>query len=863
MEQNVVIKFIGDTSQLTKDLEESLSGVGADAAKEFKAANTEAAKYAATIDKAEKEVLAMAKAEGYSAKEGKVLLQLFKDVTKEVATGAIMEYAGDMQVLGTEIVETTEKTKSMKAQLRELKEQIANATDPAEIQRLSAAAGVLQDDIGDLNAKIKGLASDTRVFDGLLDAASGLAGGFAVLQGAQALVGTESKEIEKTLLKVNAAMSILQGLQQIQNVLQEESAASLLLGNVQRKIEVALTSESVVARTAATVAQYALNAAMNLFPLVAIVSGLILAVKALNSYTAAAKDTGEAQRKLNKELEIQLQYLGAASKQFQTSADVRKVQLEGELALLKSIGASENEIKSKEIEIAEARLKTATINKTLYKDLIANIQNEDKLNKQLEIRRKLEQELADINRTPEDDQTKSQKRRATDIQTSLKLIQELVDKGTAILQEYNDAQNELLEIQLTAQKDASDKSFAIEEARLKAIIALREAAGKDAYIQTLNLLAFQLSALESGSAAYIDKAAEIEVVKIKRIKAISDEAAAAARRADEFNEQTKLTLIDQTNKSIKDGQDAITNNALVNSKVRNKATLAETDVLLAEIEKRKAASEALEKQLNQQKIDFAIGAAQEISNALFTIDADNRQYQLDEDLKALNKRKEAELDNRELTENQKAAINDKYARQEYNLKKRAFEAEKQAKIAEAAVNLLLGITKILATYPPGTPQGFLAPLAIGLTTVAFAAQVATISAKKYPAYAKGRRGGKGEFALVGEQGPEMMYVPAGASIEPAGRTKNALNQYTIPELNSLLAGPPLPDFNMAELAPGRVGSVVVPEFDYAKMGKMFAGEIARNPQLRVSIDQKGFNLQKISNGRKVNFKNGKYVQNGS
>ena len=850
--EQVVIKFISDTDALKANLEQELNQIGSDAEKQFKKANTEAVKYTSTLDKAEKEVLSMAKAQGDSAAQGELLLKEYKALVTTIATGAINEAAQDFMVLGNEVVETTEKTKSMKAQLRELKEQIANATDPADIQRLSAAAGVLQDDIGDLNAKIKGLASDTRVFDGLLDAASGLAGGFAVLQGTSALFGTESKEIEKTLLKVNAAMSILQGLQQIQNVLQEESAASLLLGNAQRRIEVALTSESAVARTAATVAQYALNAATNLFPLVAIVSGLILAVKALNSYTSAAKDTGEAQRKLNKELEIQLQYIGAASKQYETAGDVRKIQLEGELALLKSVGASEDEIKSKEIQIAEQRLKAAAINKTLYKDLINNIQNEGKLNKQLEIRRKLEQELADISRTPEDDQTKAQKRRATDIQNSLKLIQELVDKGTSILKEFNDAQNELIELQLNAQKEGADKSLEIELARIGAAIALREAEGKSTYALQLKYLSRELSALEAGTAAYITKLGQVEALKAAERRRLSDAAAAQQRRIDEFNEQSRVTLNEDTAKAIKAVEDGITENAIANSKLRNKAVMDEVDKNLKEYEREKKEREAAAIALQVGLVDIA----SQTFTAIFDIDAQNRQDKLNADLAELDKRRQQELATKDLTESQKANITAKYAKQEQEIKKKAFEANKKAQIAEAIINGALAITKIFAQLPPGTPLGILGAVAVGLTAASTAIQIASIASQKYPAYAKGTASAKGGLSLVGERGPELMYVPKGAGIEPAHTTSGILNNYTIPQLNSLLSGTPLPNFSMNDVMPQRSGDSQ--SIDYGLMGKVVADAMAKNPSTRVTLDEKGFSTALINKSQTINIKNNRY-----
>ena len=50
---------------------------------------------------------------------------------------------------GDETEKTTEKTLSLKAQLRQLKAQLADATDPKEVERLAKAAGALADQIGD------------------------------------------------------------------------------------------------------------------------------------------------------------------------------------------------------------------------------------------------------------------------------------------------------------------------------------------------------------------------------------------------------------------------------------------------------------------------------------------------------------------------------------------------------------------------------------------------------------------------------------------------------------------------------------------------------------------------------------------
>lgn len=57
---------------------------------------------------------------------------------------------------------TETATKSLKTQLRELKVQLANATDPKEIQRLAQAAGTLSDRIGDASDAARAFANESK-----------------------------------------------------------------------------------------------------------------------------------------------------------------------------------------------------------------------------------------------------------------------------------------------------------------------------------------------------------------------------------------------------------------------------------------------------------------------------------------------------------------------------------------------------------------------------------------------------------------------------------------------------------------------------------------------------------------------------
>ena len=128
-------------------------------------------------------------------------------------------------------------------------------------------------------------------------------------------------------------------------------------------------------------------------------------------------------------------------------------------------------------------------------------------------------------------------------------------------------------------------------------------------------------------------------------------------------------------------------------------------------------------------------------------DSKERQIKLDADLSALNDAKEQELAKVGLTEEQKAAINAKFAEQEYQLKldeynrstdikKRAFEQDKKLRIAQTIITTITGsvaaLTSALASleYPAGLILGLITATAV---TAIGAAQVAAIQKQKFDA----------------------------------------------------------------------------------------------------------------------------------
>ena len=119
--------------------------------------------------------------------------------------------------------------KSLTGQLRGLKAELANLEIAGQegtqaFNELLIAASKLEDQIGDTRAKVKILASDTFKFDAAVGATQALASGFELAQGAAALFGSESEDLQKAIVKITAATAVANGVQQLATLIKEESA---------------------------------------------------------------------------------------------------------------------------------------------------------------------------------------------------------------------------------------------------------------------------------------------------------------------------------------------------------------------------------------------------------------------------------------------------------------------------------------------------------------------------------------------------------------------------------------------------------------------------------------------------------------
>jgi hypothetical protein len=117
-------------------------------------------------------------------------------------------------------------------------------------QHFRSEVGKGVDDIKDIKDSVKLAASDTQGFDRLIGAAQGLTGAFSVAQGAAALLGSEDEDLQKTFVKLQAAMTILNGLQAVQNELKNKDSIFRKAANYLTALGTKYTQADTVAKEA-------------------------------------------------------------------------------------------------------------------------------------------------------------------------------------------------------------------------------------------------------------------------------------------------------------------------------------------------------------------------------------------------------------------------------------------------------------------------------------------------------------------------------------------------------------------------------------------------------------------------------------
>jgi len=275
----------------------------------------------------------------------------------------------NVEIKGSDSVgKAAEKTKSLKQELRELKNDLSSGKlTGKEFDEAAKRAGQLQDRIGDVNRRVKNLASDTGKLDGFVSIATGITGGFAAAQGAMALFGDENKDLQKQLVKVQGAVALLNGVQAVAATLNKDSAAMTSLNTVRLNILTFAQKRYTAAVGTTTGAMKLLRIAGMAIPIMLLVTGIGLLI-------ANFDKVKDVVLKLLGPLGKLAKYIGGLVQQF---TDFVGITSEAGRAFEKNESASNALIKSYDEQIAILEAMGGQEEK-LYKIRLAKL-NQDRL----------------------------------------------------------------------------------------------------------------------------------------------------------------------------------------------------------------------------------------------------------------------------------------------------------------------------------------------------------------------------------------------------------------------------------------------------------------------------------------------------
>jgi hypothetical protein len=130
--------------------------------------------------------------------------------------------------------------------------------------------------------------------------------------------------------------------------------------------------------------------------------------------------------------------------------------------------------------------------------------------------------------------------------------------------------------------------------------------------------------------------------------------------------------------------------------------------------------------------NYAIDQASVVQGAIFDIVKNNQQAAFDSKMSLLDKEREKELSNKNLTEEQKDAINKKYDAKARKLKQDNWKKQQKVAIIDAIIATALSIVKASPVVPLMVAAG-----------IAGAAQIAVIASQKMPEFSSGGPTGSG------------------------------------------------------------------------------------------------------------------------
>lgn len=442
---------------------------------------------------------------------------------------------------------------SLRSQLRQAQAEVATLSDKfgvtsKEATEAAKRAAELKDRIADAKALTDAFNPDAK-FKALSSSLAGVAGGFAAVQGGMALFGTQSKEVEQTLLKVQSAMALSQGLQQI-----GESVDSF-------KQLAAVAKSYTIVQKLVTAGQWLWNAAMAANPIGLIVAGVVALIAAGVALVSYFKSTSDAAAKNTAAVNANKKALDNQSKSLEKNSTELQRKQSHELAMAKASGASAASIRALELKLIDEKIayeksaravafNTYEKNKNYLASLKAADADEEIIKKQQETTNKSIEEYNKQNKNVQkafDERKDIQRRHQVEIrQSQTDHNREVASKNKEAAEKARDDAREATKKKADEEKErlkkiADDKLEADKESAKKAMEILDSLKPKETPAQKENREYLEKKAILEANNKSTE---ELTRQHIANLKEIEDEARLKAdeQKAEEYekiiNDQT-------------------------------------------------------------------------------------------------------------------------------------------------------------------------------------------------------------------------------------------------------------------------------------------------------------------------------------
>ena len=668
-------------------------------------------------------------------------------------------------------------------------------------QQAIAMAGELKDAIGDVKAQVNALSSDTVKLDTAMGALSGGAAIFQGFESAMALTGVESEQLMQTMVKLQAVQGLMNATNEIATLLNKEHIVGMQLRAVyERAYAVAVGQStgamkvfrlaliatgigalivglgilianwdkftSAVGRAVDWFGKLGTGVKMVIMVFLPFIAVIMAAVKALQYLGLVEDDEDKKKAAQHKRrmarIDAQMEKERKLREEQQQAFEDGQKNYDREIALASALGQSTVDLKKKKIQAS------IEYQEQQIKEIENGIKQYEQIQKMMPAMKGLgNQEKADAKKKLHD-----MKEDIKDQKNEIKVINaEAAKDATDKAQEAADAERKIRE----------DLQKSIIEEQNKMITSI--AALEDAYFNTLlTEQERQTNAVREKYYTQIKYAEDHKMSTVTLEKAMAAEIAAIDLKAAEDKlkkqeelDQKRATLLrayqgivmDQYQLELLDFEKAQEDKAKQLNKAHQEGVITDAEYFAAQIaleeeynKKSKDITDKAaqaEKDANKKKLDEKLAnyqnfvdQAQEILNQVSALnDAINQieearlkrmAEETDAQIAELEKRRNAELANANLTGAQKEAINKKFAQQEYALrlkqfqqeeviKKRQFQKDKALKLAEIAINTAAAIIKGIGQFgPPPSPAGIAAIAAAGVLGIT---QAAAVASQKY------------------------------------------------------------------------------------------------------------------------------------